>query len=181
MQNTLYKFLTIIFYICLYLTFHTNMYTRRQARTRNRLSCRLRAEYIRSATETVRPSGGELSSISGEVTHKVVLRVPAPHPETDDVPAEVAHANQWDVRVTRGDEYECPARFLAHRQSRHAGDRSCNTWNTLRPIRYTLGVPITCAACPVRDELNDEAKHQCCAMFSAHPYTSSDKTCAGSL
>lgn len=73
-------------------------------------SCRLRAEHTGLATETVSASGGKLSSVPAEVTPKVVLRVPAPHPGIDDVPAEVAHANRWGARVTRGDE--CPARCL---------------------------------------------------------------------
>lgn len=147
-------FCNFIFYICI---IHAYIYYPR-SRARFLAGCTPSDERTCAATETTSTSGGELSSVPGEVTPKVVLRVPAPHPETDDVPAEVAHANRWDAQVTGGNEDECPTRFLAHRQSRHAGDRSCNTWNTLRPIRYTLGVPITCAACSVRDELNDEAE-----------------------
>jgi len=51
---------------------------------------------------------------------------------------KVAHEEE-DVCLAHG--------LLLHRQSWHAGDRSCNTWNTERSIRYTFGVPVTCAAC----------------------------------
>lgn len=73
------------------------------------------------------------TAFSDEVVSKVVPR------GWRHTLAMVAHEEEAARRPTH--------HLSPHRQSRHAGDRSCNTWNTVRSIRYTFGVPVTCAAC----------------------------------